>query len=173
MKINFALLCLLVAPFLAKAQSSPTFHPDKRTPLILLDSTKISMDSLQKIPADKVAFFQVFKDKMAIEMAGPEAEHGVVYVETKPFAQKRYWKFLSGQSSAYRSLVPAPGADSTIVYILNGERLRETAVSELAGINKENFMNLNIINKEKLIKDHQVSTADWCVVIHIKPKQPF
>jgi hypothetical protein len=89
-----------------------------------------------------------------------------VYIETIPFAKKRYWKFLSSKSKSYAKLFPNFDSDSTVQYILNKNLLSEKAFEgDLASINDEVFKELTIIDKATLENQYGVKDKLYGVLI--------
>lgn len=136
--------------------------------VVFLDSVRVSNTLLNKFDAKQIASVSIYKDETAIEKLGLEAVDGLIYLETKVFAKKRYWNFLKSKSKAYSKLVPKPAEDDEVVYILNGKVLKENFEGDLARINEESFINLKLISSKKLKTDFQLSNKKGGVMITSK-----
>jgi len=114
------------------------------------------------------AFVTVYKDSNAIRFAGKEAKNGAIYITTKLFSREHYWKYFSVKSKEYGKLVPDLKSESKVTYILNNKILKANFEKELFDINDTNFLELTIINKDKLGKDYRISGKTIGVVIRTK-----
>jgi len=139
-------------------------------PLFFLDSVSITRSELGKIQAADIAFVNVYKDSNAIQLVGPQGKYGVVYLQTKVFTRRRYWNFFSSRSPEYRKAVPAPEADSAVVYILNDKVLKENADASLAPLDEQSFTGLKVIDRNGLMKTYGISGKPIGVVIKARGK---
>lgn len=140
-------------------------------PVFFVDSVRMTKNDLLKYEPNQIASVTVYKDKSAWEKFGSEAVNGLIYIETKDFAKKRYWNFLSSKSIEYKKLVPEPSQDNNVVYILNNKVLKENFEGDLASINNENFINIKIITSEILKSDFDITNKKGGVVITKKPTE--
>jgi hypothetical protein len=138
-------------------------------PLMFIDSVKVSKKDLMKYNPDDISVVTVYKDKNAMERGGLEAKNGLIYIETKTFARKRYRTYFSRKSEEYAKLVPAAGQDLNIQYILNKRVLKDNFEGDLALVDDSRFQSLQIISKEQLTKSYGVTDKDYGVVIIAKP----
>ncbi|WP_285055313.1 hypothetical protein [Pedobacter ginsengisoli] len=134
-------------------------------PVFIIDSLRMFRDEMQIVDPNTIAAVTVYKDKNATDRFGPEAENGLIYIETKAFVRKRYWTLLSTKSKEYLKLVSAPGKEDEVVYILNGKPLLKNHEGDLAGLNATIFEGLSVIDKATLKKEYQVEGYLWGIVI--------
>ncbi len=141
----------------------------KNTKLVyVLDSLQISNDLISKIVPAEIATVIVVKGKTATDILGSKAKDGIVYIETKKFARKRYWSYLKTKSENYAIVIPNPEKDNLIQYILNGRILNKDFEGELSRINDSNFQKIEIIPKDTLLKRYGIYRKQFGVVIHTK-----
>jgi len=141
-----------------------------KEPIFFIDSVEVTTKELEKYQPTDIATVTVYKDSNAVKRVGPKARNGLVYIETKKFAKKRYWNFLQGKSSAYLEAVPSSESDSAVVYILNGKVLKENFEGDLSLLDDATFISLEVIDKQKLIKDYGINDRTVGVVIKSNKK---
>ncbi|TSD66660.1 hypothetical protein FFF34_004425 [Inquilinus sp. KBS0705] len=134
-------------------------------PLYFVDSIQVYKADLIKYNPQDIAMVRVYKGNDAIKVGGPEAKNGVIFIETKAYDKKRYWNYFKSKSAEYAKLVPSPIEDSNVQYILNKKVLKENYEGDLASINDELFKEIQIINKEQLIKEFGVKNKDYGIII--------
>ena len=134
-------------------------------PIFFIDSVKIAKSDLSQMNPNEVALITVIKDTITLKKFGPGAKNGIIYIETKGFDRKRYWRYFMSKSREYAKLAPTPENDSRIQYILNSKILKENFEGNLALINDKIFKGLQIITKEQLIKDYNITDKDYGVII--------
>ncbi|QHS63470.1 hypothetical protein [Chitinophaga agri] len=146
-------------------------QPDKKQPklagdpLIFIDSVIVTREQMQAYQPTDIAAVTIYKNAEGAELLGPQGGNGVVFIETKPFARKRYWQFFKSKSSRYARTVPSLAVDSTVVYILNGKVLTEHFEGDLSRINDESFISLQVIRKAVLQRDYGVKDRSIGVLI--------
>ncbi|WP_316812899.1 hypothetical protein [Pedobacter heparinus] len=135
-------------------------------PVFFMDSVNVLQSDLQQYRPEEIASVTVFKDKEAIDILGEEGKDGVVYIETIPFAKKRYWKYFKTKSKSYGELLPNFDSDSTILYIINKRVLSEKGYEgTLAAINDKVFKEIMIVDKATLEKQYGITNKLYGVVI--------
>ena len=134
-------------------------------PVFFIDSVNVDNSELQKYNPQDIASVSVFKDSTAIKLIGMDGKDGVVYVETKAFARTRYWNFFRSKSPDYARVVPSPGSDSTLQYILNERVLKTNFEGDLSLIDDSIFKNLIVIDKSALEKQYSVTGKEYGIVI--------
>lgn len=139
-------------------------------PVYFIDSVNVTRIELQEYQPTDIAVVTVYKDSNAIKLVGEQGKSGAVYVETKMFARNKYWKFFKTKSAEYLKIVPTPQSDSSVIYILNDKVLKTNFEGDLSGIDDNNFIELNIIDKQKLNKDYKISDKSFGVIVRTKPK---
>jgi hypothetical protein len=148
---------LLLLPFAAAAQT------DTATPrqMYVVDSVLITSDTLEGVPPDQIAMITVASGKRTVEKYGEKAANGVIYIETKPFARKRYNRLFGSIAPAYAAALQKHGSDSTFQYIINDRPLSSNQENELAALEKGQITGIEILDARRLkqqfnIKDKQV-----------------
>lgn len=134
-------------------------------PVYYIDSINVDKSEMQRYNPNEIAVVTVFKGKGAVDLLGEDGKDGVVYIETKLFAKKRFWSFFRLKSAAYSDLVPTIGSDSTIQYILNKRVLKDDYEGTLASIDDKVFEDIKIVPKEILIKDYGILDKEYGVLI--------
>ena len=151
--------------------SESNFTLTPADPVFFLDSVRVTKSDLMKYEPNQIGSVTVYKDKSAWDKFGSEAVNGLIYIETKDFAKKRYWSFLCSKSTEYKILVPEPSKDAKVVYILNNKVLKENFEGDLASIDNENFVDIKIIDSELLKSDFDIIDKKGGVVITSKPSE--
>ncbi|WP_157887043.1 hypothetical protein [Hymenobacter sp. PAMC 26628] len=137
-------------------------------PIYFVDSIKIMKAELAKYEPSQIAILTVYKDKSATDILGGEGVNGLIYIETKEFARKRYWRFFKSKSRKYFNIVPQPGLENDIIYILNGKVLQENFEGDLSAIDDTNFVEISILNKQNLINNLSIANKRWGISIRSK-----
>lgn len=135
------------------------------SPIFFIDSLNVDQSELAKYDAEEIAVVTVYKDKEAIEIMGEDGKDGVIFIETKKYAQQRYWNYFKSKSDEYAKIVPDLETDSTIQYILNERILKENFEGDLSSIDDSIFKGIEIIEKETLKTKYQVYDKDYGVII--------
>lgn len=136
-----------------------------KDPVYFIDSIRVTGAALSKYDPNDIAMITVYKDSSAVGTLGPAAKNGLIYIETKKFSKQRYWRYFSAKSEQYAKLIPLAGKDSQVQYILNKKILRDNFEGDLAAINDKVFQRLEIISKDKLIKDYGKTDKQYGVMI--------
>jgi hypothetical protein len=139
-------------------------------PVFFIDSVNVIRMEMQEYQPTDIAVVTVYKDTNAVKLVGEQGRFGAVYVETKKFARNRYWNYFKTKSADYLKVVPTPQSDSSVIYILNDKVLKSNYEGDLSGIDDKNFIELNIIDKQKIIKDYNISDKLFGVIVRTKPK---
>lgn len=141
-----------------------------KDPAYFIDSIRVTKADLMKYDPNDIAVVSVYKEASATKILGPEGKSGIVYIETKQFCKHRYWTYFKSKSLAYAKLVPSVDSDINITYILNTKVAGKNYESDLAAVNDRTFKNLQIINKDQLLKAYGITDKDYGVVITSDPK---
>jgi hypothetical protein len=134
-------------------------------PVFFIDSINVDRSEIMKYQPEQFAKVSVYKDSNAINLVGPDGKDGVVYMETKVFAKKRYWNYFKSKSNDYANIVLAPESDSIIQYVLNDRILTTNFEGDLAPINDKIFKEIKVIDKETLQKEFGISDKSFGVLI--------
>jgi hypothetical protein len=139
-------------------------------PVYFIDSVNVTRIELQKYQPTDIAVITVYKDTNATKLVGPQGKDGAVYIETKKSAKNKYWSFFKNKSADYLRVIPDPESDSSVVYILNDKVLTTNFEGDLSGIDDKAFIDLTVINKEKLSKDYGIRDKSFGIVIKTNVK---
>ena len=139
-------------------------------PVFFIDSVNVTRIEVQEYQPNDIAVVTVYKDTNAIKLVGQEGKFGVVYFMTKKFAKNIYWNYFKSKSAGYLKIVPTPQSDSSVIYILNDKVLKTNFEGDLSGVDDNNFIEIIIIDKQKLNKDYNISDKSFGVIVRTKPK---
>lgn len=161
-KMQFRLLLagLLLWSAVSKAQDGTLF---------IVDS--VEMDGgLNNLSPDKIAFMNVVKSPTLQAKYGAKAENGIIFIETKPFARKRYNRLFSELSPAFEAALKKYGSDSLFQYILDGVKIDESSMNMLAALEKKGIGSLVLVNAATLKSKYEVKEKDKKVGVIITSK---
>jgi hypothetical protein len=139
-------------------------------PIFFIDNVNVTRADLQNYQPSDIAVLTVYKDTNETKFLGPQGKDGAVYIETKKFARNKYWNFFTNKSAKYLKAVPSPESDSSIAYILNGKLVTKDFIGDLSDIDESNFLSLEVIDKEKLLKYYRIKDKLIGIIIKAKPK---
>lgn len=139
-------------------------------PLFIIDSVKVTRADLQKYDAESITLVTILKDSSMIKQYGGEVKGGVVLIETRNFARKKFVHFLRSASADYDSLYTSNRNDTSFCYILNDKVLNGNYEGQLSGLNNTLFISLEILSPKEL-KD-QFAVNDKKHGVLIKAKEP-
>ena len=141
-------------------------------PVFFIDSINVTRIELQQYQPTEIAVVTVYKDTNAIKIVGEQGKFGAVYVETKKFARNKYWNYFKQKSADYLNAVPNSQSDSSVVYIVNEKVLTTNFEGDLSVIDDKTFIDLKVIDKQRLLKDFGIADKIYGILIkaNIKPK---
>jgi hypothetical protein len=134
-------------------------------PVFFIDSVNVDRSELTKYQPEQFAKVSVYKDSDAVNLVGPDGKDGVVYMETKVFAKRKYWNFFKNKSEEYSKIVSTPEGDSIIQYILNDRILTKNFEGDLSLIDDEIFKEIKVIDKDTLQKEFNITDKSYGVII--------
>jgi hypothetical protein len=138
-------------------------------PMIFVDSIRLNQKAVENMyQPTEFAFVTVYKDSDATRIAGKEAKNGAIYIITKSFAEEHYWNYFKSKSQNYQKLVPDIETASKVVYILNNKVLENNFDKDLFVINDSSFIDLTVIDIEKLKSDYKILDKSIGVIIRTK-----
>lgn len=155
---------------------SPLKAPAKLgvNPVFFIDSVNLEKSEFIKFDPKNIASLTIYEGKEVVGILGDKGKDGAVYVESIPFAKKRFQRFFKTKSKEFENLVPTLESDSTIQYILNDKVLVKDYEGNLSAINDETFKEIKIITKEDLVKDYGISDKSVGVLIRSRvPKNLY
>lgn len=138
-------------------------------PVFFIDSVNVTRIEIQEYQPTDFAAVTVYKDTNAIKLIGEQGKYGAVYIETKKFARNKYWNYFKLKSADYLKIVPTPQSDSSVIYILNDQILKTNFEGDLSRIDDKNFIELIVIDKQKLNKDYNIPDKLFGVIVRTKP----
>lgn len=141
--------------------------PAQEDPLFFVDSVE-STQGMAGLSPDKIALINVVKGAGLEARYGPRAASGVIYIETKPFAHRRYNNMFSELSPAYAQTLKQFGSDSSFQYIMDSTVLTDNIESMLAALERKNIAGIDILNKDALNKQFNIQDKRTGVVIRSK-----
>jgi hypothetical protein len=130
-------------------------------PIFILDSVKSDLKGLN--PAN-IAFISVVKSKHMDDSGADEW----IYIETKPFARRRYTRMLSALSPEYGAAVTKSQTDSSFQYILDGSALTSNVESMLAALEKDKIASVTMLSADQLKKQYNINDKKTGVLITTK-----
>jgi len=137
-----------------------------RQATLIVDSIPVTEEAFKKIDPLTIAAVSVYKDSTAIKLLGDKGKNGAIYAETKPFAKKRFWNYLSRKSAEYKKLFPNIDSDTNAVYILNGDVKVSDYEGDLALIDDSSFKSIKIINRKTLKKEYKIADKEYGIIIN-------
>ncbi|WPU95596.1 hypothetical protein SNE25_08680 [Mucilaginibacter sabulilitoris] len=120
--------------------------------------------------ANQVTLVNVLTDSDAIKGYGTEGVDGVVLIESKSFARKRYVRFFRKISAQYDSIYNVANTDTVFQYIVNDKVQKRDFAGNLALIDEANFKSLEIINADELKQRYGIT--DKLIEILVRAQRP-
>ncbi|WP_374165347.1 hypothetical protein [Arcticibacter sp. MXS-1] len=139
-------------------------------PVFFIDSVKVTQADLQKYDPQSIASVTILKDSAMIKSYGGEVNQGVVLIETRNFARRRFVKFLKSVSAKYDSLYTTNGDDNSFCYILNDKVQKGSYEGNLSGLDEKLFISLEVLSADELKNRFEV--ADKKYGIWIRANKP-
>jgi hypothetical protein len=166
MRVIFGLMTVFALSSSLSGQAPDDMKDNKDVPLYYLDSALTTKTDLGKVDPSDVANIFVYKGKKALEIQGnTEKKNHVVFIETKKFARKRYWHYFKTKSEEYGKVVPSPESDKLVQYVLNGRILKADFEGELSTINDKDFLSIEVIPKDSLLKRYGIYRKSIGVIL--------
>lgn len=129
--------------------------------LMFVDSVE-SKKGMEGLDPRNIALIDIVKGSKLKEKYGPRGENGVIFIETLPFAYKRYTRMFSELSESYRQAFTKAGSDSTFAYVLDGSPIESNQGQMLAALERKN---ISIITVTPADKPAQVPAGKKSVVV--------
>lgn len=140
------------------------------------DSTLFIVDSveatggLHNLSPENIAFMNVVKSPTLQAKYGSRAANGIIYIETKPFARKRYNRLFMALSPAFEAAVKKYGDDSRFQYILDGKKIDENSVNMLAALERNAIASVAVVDAKVLKQQYDVKDKEKKVGVVITSK---
>ncbi|MBO9636815.1 MAG: hypothetical protein J7576_01465 [Siphonobacter aquaeclarae] len=168
MKLILSLLVVILFGFtFFPALSQTRKVPGKlgENPAYFVDSMRIDKSMLDDYSPHSIATFSIYVDSTALALPRGIGKDGAIFIETRPFAHKRYWRFLKARSEEYARLAPTAESDSTMQYFINNEPLYGPREGALSRITDRTFCSIRVVNEETLQKEFGITGKKYGVLI--------
>lgn len=140
--------------------------------IFFVDSLEVSVSDFRSLNPNTITLASVYNDSTAFGLIGERGRDGVVYIETIPFAKKRFQNFLKKSSKEYKKKFPNNDSDKNAIYILNGIVIQEIDYGKLALVDEKTLKSINIIDKKELQKSYSINDKDYGIVVtSTEPKE--
>lgn len=165
MKSLFTLFCITIFSF--NFSQTPEEETSKlgNNPIFLIDSVRINSSEMQNYDPKEIALVSMYRDKEAVNLFPEGGKDGVIYIETKKFATKRFQNYLKTKSAEYKKLISQETDGSRLQYILNGKILIADFEGDLASISDKVYKSLKVIHKIELQKKYKIEDKEYGIII--------
>lgn len=162
------IFCLLLWKTVAIAQET-AIPGMSDSSLLFVDSVE-SKQGLAGLDPRQIAIINIVKGAKLREKFGSRGADGVIYVETIPFARRRYTKMFSDISSSFAKALKQYGTDSSFQYILDGSVLTQSVEQMLAALEKGTIGSIDVIPPKVLKEQYEVDGKQLGVIIRSRVK---
>lgn len=145
----FMIACLLICGTAAMSQDLSSIPGVPQNALIFIDSVE-SKNGMEGLDPTKIALIDIVKGSKLKEKYGPRGEDGVIFIETVPFARKRYTRMFGEISADYQQELKKAGSDSAFLYLLDGSPIENNQAQMLAALERKNIDGIKVIPAAKL-----------------------
>jgi len=118
---------------------------DDAVQVYVVDSIEVEPSAVNDLGPDQIAMITIARGRKTVEKYGERATNGVFYIETKPFARKRYNRLFSSISPAYAAALNKYGNDSNFRYIMGDTVITTNPVSQLAALEKGDITTITLV----------------------------
>lgn len=162
----------LLFPSVVIAQISPRNVNKKigANPVFIIDSTKVSYEEFSQTNPRTIATLTILTDSDAIKAYGDTAKDGVIICETHSYAKTKYIKFFRQVSHSYDSLYTITNSDNMFQYIINDKIKTPDDDGDLASINGDLFISLEILTADDLKNRYGITGKSYGILI--KSRKP-
>jgi hypothetical protein len=164
MKLFTGICCLLLIGAGAKAQETA----DDAVQVYVVDSVEVESSAVNNIGPDQIAMITIARGRKTVEKFGERATNGVFYLETKPFARKRYNRLFSNLSPAYAAALQKLGSDSSFRYIIGDSVLTTNPESQLAALEAKDITAVQVLTAPAQIKQYGIKEGEVGVIVETK-----
>ncbi|RFS26476.1 hypothetical protein DVR12_01425 [Chitinophaga silvatica] len=134
-------------------------------PVYVVDSVVANKDALEKMAPDQIGIITISRGSKAVIKYGPQAENGVVYIETKVFARNRVNNLLRKTSAEYDKAFQKYGNDSSFYFIVNTKPVTPTNESALMTVDNKTLRSIQVIYAKELEDKYRVTGHPVGVII--------
>lgn len=169
---------LLLGGLAARAQDSAgILHigPGSGTgeqPLLFVDSVRTPYDSIRSmngLTVADIAMVTVISGAESHGKFGDEGKNGIIYIESKTFARRRYNRVFSAVSADYALALQKYGSDADFQYVLDGMVLAEKdEVSMLTALDMKKPPSITVISGKEIKKQYHIKHKKAGVIISSK-----
>ena len=143
-----------------------------QNPLWFVDSSQTHFDTVKTINPKDISNISVLLPKKAKKKLGDNAIDGAVYVTTVKAAKLKNWNFFSDNSNEYKQAIKNYQGDTSVLYILNGQALSDSAIGTLYLVDTKNLRQLHFFTIDSLNKIHSGSIFKKQYALYIEAKRP-
>ena len=136
--------CLLMCGTAAMSQDLSSIPGVPQNALMFIDSVE-SKNGMEGLDPTKIALIDIVKGSKLKEKYGPRGADGVIFIETVPFARKRYTRMFGEFSADYQQQFRKEGSDSTFLYILDGAPIESNQAQMLAALERKNIDSVKVV----------------------------
>ncbi|MES2829779.1 MAG: hypothetical protein V4687_16595 [Bacteroidota bacterium] len=166
MKQLFILTALSFLSLVAAAQTTDEASQEHGNTVYFVDSVRLGPNGMGKQAQAEIASINIVEMKAAMAILGEAGKNGIVYIETKSFARKRFERYFKSKSADYtKALNGFAGDTSAVQYILNGKVLDKDYEGNLSFIGDKVFKELVIISKKELSTKYSITNKQFGVAI--------
>lgn len=133
-------------------QGKDSIHSGIEKPIYVVDGTISGKAALEKMNPEDIQSIDVLKGNTAMALYGERAREGVVVINTKAAAKKRFWTLLCTESNEYGKIIVSPESDSVAMYKLNGELLSKSSEKRLYNLTQKDILKV-------LVSEYQIISA--------------
>lgn len=164
MKLFTGICCLLLMGGGAKAQETA----DDAVRVYVVDSVEVESSAVNNIGPDQIAMITIARGRKTVEKFGERATNGVFYLETKPFARKRYNRLFSSLSPAYAAALQKLGSDSSFRYIMGDSVITTNPESQLAALEPKDIATVQVLTDPAQVKRYGLKEREVGVIVETK-----
>jgi hypothetical protein len=165
-----SLAALIISTLSYGQEEGPDMSSKASVPVYYVDSVLVDQKDIVRTKPEDIASFKRVSEKRGQQMLGDKGKNGIIFIETKTFARKKYWTYFTSKSADYLKVVPAPGNDKLIQYVLNGRVLKSDFEGELSALNDKTFRRIDIVPKDTLLKRFGIFDKIYGVIITSEPR---
>lgn len=169
--MKYLLVIVFIFPMLGSAQSKEPSEKLGRNPIYFIDSVRTTTSDFMHFDVNTIASLTILTDTDATNKYGQEAKDGVIWIQTKALATKRYLKFFRQKSAPFDSLYKVTNSDSTFVYIINDKIKGKNSSGDLATIDDYLFISLDVLTADDLKKKYNITDKQFGILIRSKKPQ--
>jgi hypothetical protein len=123
-------------------------------PMYFIDSIRTNQSFIEKTyQPSEIASIKVVKGDNAIKIAGQEGKNGIVYISSKSYVRRKYFRIFNAKSADFRKAVRSAD-DPDVVYILNGKVLKDNFEQDILDVAVGKAFEIVVLDKKQLKKEY-------------------